>query len=133
MARTENEQKKEDVFAAYERAIKELVGEGKKPMLRECIDRALTYSAPRYYVSYLAAQRNIALMFKGIQPPVRHPMKIEMYNNIFDEFVKKGLKCKGYSYLETILNNRAPSFYIEKETFFKLIIKMLKKNKKKKK
>ena len=36
------------------------------------------------------------------------------------------LKYPGYSYLETIINNEAPSFYIEKRQFVRIINDKLK-------
>jgi len=65
-------------------------------------------------------------MYRGIQPDMYNPMKIDMYDSIFRKFVAKGLKYPGYSYLETIINNEAPSFYIEKRQFVRIINDKLK-------
>lgn len=86
----------------------------------------LYYPAPRYYITLEVAIRNISLMYRGIQPDMYNPMKIDMYDSIFRKFVAKGLKYPGYSYLETIINNEAPSFYIEKRQFVRIINDKLK-------
>lgn len=126
MARTEMPQKKKDILAAFNRAIDELRNKERPPTVNECIERAMTYPAPRYYVEYDACQRIISLMFRGIQPPMRNPMKIDMYDSIFKEFIRKGLSHDGYKYLHTIIQGQAPSFYVEKKTFFRIVEEQLK-------
>ena len=121
MAKTENWQKKDDVFKAYERAIKELGDVARRVPKNTIIEKAMSYPAPRYYITLEVAIRNISLMYRGIQPDMYNPMKIDMYDSIFRKFVAKGLKYPGYSYLETIINNEAPSFYIEKRQFVRII------------
>lgn len=90
------------------------------------IEKAMSYPAPRYYITLEVAIRNISLMYRGIQPDMYNPMKIDMYDSIFRKFVAKRLKYPGYSYLETIINNEAPSFYIEKRQFVRIINDKLK-------
>ena len=126
MAKTENWQKKDDVFKAYERAIKELGDVARRVPKNTIIEKAMSYPAPRYYITLEVAIRNISLMYRGIQPDMYNPMKIDMYDSIFRKFVAKGLKYPGYSYLETIINNEAPSFYIEKRQFVRIINDKLK-------
>ena len=126
MAKTENWQKKDDVFKAYERAIKELGDVARRVPKNTIIEKAMSYPAPRYYITLEVAIRNISLMYRGIQPDMYNPMKIDVYDSIFRKFVAKGLKYPGYSYLETIINNEAPSFYIEKRQFVRIINDKLK-------
>lgn len=133
MAKTENQQKKEDVFTAYKCAVKELLEERDFPTIKDCIDRALTYTAPCFYVTYHECKRFISLMLRGIQPPLRNPMKIAMYDDIFIKFLKHGYEYDGYKYLKKIINGPAPSFYLEKETFEKIVREMLKIARRKKK
>lgn len=118
--------KKDDVFKAYERAIKELGDVARRVPKNTIIEKAMSYPAPRYYITLEVAIRNISLMYRGIQPDMYNPMKIDMYDSIFRKFVAKGLKYPGYSYLETIINNEAPSFYIEKRQFVRIINDKLK-------
>ena len=98
MAKTENWQKKDDVFKAYERAIKELGDVARRVPKNTIIEKAMSYPAPRYYITLEVAIRNISLMYRGIQPDMYNPMKIDMYDSIFRKFVAKGLKYPGYSY-----------------------------------
>lgn len=126
MARTENPQKKEDVYKAYERAIRELGKEARYASKEAIIEKAMSYPAPRYYVSPEVAIRNISLMFRGIQPDMRNPMKIDMYDDLYRRFVRRGLRHSGYRYLETIINREAPSFFIEKSRFTRIVNEKLK-------
>ena len=97
MAKTENWQKKDDVFKAYERAIKELGDVARRVPKNTIIEKAMSYPAPRYYITLEVAIRNISLMYRGIQPDMYNPMKIDMYDSIFRKFVAKGLKYPGYT------------------------------------
>ena len=80
MAKTENWQKKDDVFKAYERAIKELGDVARRVPKNTIIEKAMSYPAPRYYITLEVAIRNISLMYRGIQPDMYNPMKIDMYD-----------------------------------------------------
>lgn len=51
MAKTENWQKKDDVFKAYERAIKELGDVARRVPKNTIIEKAMSYPAPRYYIT----------------------------------------------------------------------------------
>lgn len=106
--------------------IKELGDVARRVPKNTIIEKAMSYPAPRYYITLEVAIRNISLMYRGIQPDMYNPMKIDMYDSIFRKFVAKGLKYPGYSYLETIINNEAPSFYIEKRQFVRIINDKLK-------
>ena len=59
------------------------------------IEKAMSYPAPRYYITLEVAIRNISLMYRGIQPDMYNPMKIDMYDSIFRKFVCKKAKISG--------------------------------------
>lgn len=120
MSKTINKQKKEDVFKAYEKAIKDLGDMATLVPKDVLIEKAMSYPAPKYYITLEVAIRNISMMFRGIQPDMRNPMKIDMYENIYNRFVSKKER-KNYRELEKIINSEAPSFYIEKRQFIRII------------
>ena len=95
MAKTENWQKKDDVFKAYERAIKRIGGCCTPGSQKYDHRKAMSYPAPRYYITLEVAIRNISLMYRGIQPDMYNPMKIDMYDSIFRKFVAKRAKISG--------------------------------------
>lgn len=94
MAKTENWQKKDDVFKAYERAIKELGDVARRVPKNTIIEKAMSYPAPRYYITLEVAIRNISLMYRGIQPDIQ-PHENRHVRQYFQEICCKRAKISG--------------------------------------
>lgn len=95
MAKTENWQKKDDVFKAYERAIKELGDVARRVPKNTIIEKAMSYPAPRYYITLEVAIRNISLMYRGIQPDMYNPHENRHVRQYFQEICCKRAKISG--------------------------------------
>lgn len=118
------QQKKEDVFSAYEEAIARLGEEAKYVNKSVLLDEAMKGGAPRFYVSYERAARIISLFRKGVIPTFRQNKKLKMYRDIYALFISK--TDGSISSLRSVLEMRAPSFYINKRRFLSLVHSSLK-------
>lgn len=94
MAKTENWQKKDDVFKAYERAIKELGDVARRVPKNTIIEKAMSYPAPRYYITLEVAIRNISLMYRDTTGHVQ-PHENRHVRQYFQEICCKRAKISG--------------------------------------
>lgn len=114
-----SEQKRSDVFNAYNMAIGSLGEAAKYVSKASLVDRAMKYTAPRFYVTYERAARVISSIRKGRIPKMRNRLKFEMYRDIYHILVTKtdgSMKA-----LREVLDGEAPSFYIDRPHFERLI------------
>lgn len=121
-----NDQKRKDVFEAFGKAIKDFGEAASYVSKTALIDKAMSYPAPRFYVTYEQARRVISLMHKGFNPRISNPLKLQMYKDIYAKFLVRNGERKGYQIIRSIIDNEAPSFYIEKLHFIRLIRESLK-------
>ena len=76
------EERDRDLFRAYNEALKSL-GKMAVNVPREQIVRHVVYSiAPRFYISYEEARRNVKRIFKGYSPRCVSSTRTEMYNDL---------------------------------------------------
>ena len=76
------EERDRDLFRAYNEALKSL-GKMAVNVPREQIVRRVVYSiAPRFYISYEEARRNVKRIFKGYSPRCVSSTRTEMYNDL---------------------------------------------------
>lgn len=123
-----NRQKERDIFTAYEQAI-DFFGENARYVSKGAIiEKAMTFPAPRFYTTYEMARRHVSMLNRGARILRTNRNKVAMYKAIFERFkeLKKDEK-KDYSALETVINSPAPSFFMDKAQFKKIIYKQLKK------
>lgn len=120
------DQRNKDILKAYEKAIK-FYGEEAKHLPRNIIIEKAMEFAPRFYITYEIARRNISNMISSGRLSVKNDLKSEMYQEIFRRFKqsKRG-KYTSYSGLEKIINSKAPSFYISKYRFARIINEQIK-------
>lgn len=124
--KTIREIRKEAVVNTFFDTIKRLSQNNPLTTHKEAIERAVQSAAPRFFVTYENAQRLISLMARKKPLPKINKNKIEMYKEIFRRYMKQ---CKGrygrYEILESILQEPAPSFYLDANTFQGILYKTL--------
>lgn len=117
--------KQKHIFKAYENAIIEF-GEMAVFMPKAAlIEKAMSFGAPQFYISYDVARRVISLMEKGENVRFKNSCIESMYKEIFRRYNEKKTDKKSFLILETILKERAPSFYINKDRFLYIIYNKL--------
>lgn len=94
--------------------------------LGDVIKEAVKSSAPRFYISFENARRFISLLARKKRLPISNSNKLSMYKEIYARYLKK-IKddCSGYTILESILEEPAPSFYIDEGTFKGLLYRSI--------
>lgn len=86
--------------------------------------------APRFYVSLVHATRIISLIRRGKEISISNPNKLKMYKTLCDRFE---IECNrigvvNYKLLEDIINEKAPSFFIDMPTMRSIVYNSLKKD-----
>ena len=122
------EMRKQDVINSFYESYKEV--KKKKPFAtqNEVIEYAVKSEAPRFYVTFENARRFISLLSRKKKLPIVNENKLEMYKEIYRRYINRVKECnKRYKYmiLEKIIEEPAPSFYLEEETFRGIIYKTL--------
>ena len=122
-----NRQKEKDIFAAYEKAIS-FFGENARYITKTAIiEKAMTFPAPRFYTTYEMARRHVSMLNRGARILRTNKNKVAMFKAIFERFKElKKDERKDYSILEQIINEPAPSFFVDKAQFKKIIYRQLK-------
>lgn len=121
-----SEQRIKDITKAYYDGIKSI---GKSSVSNEDVIRSvIAKGAPRFYVSPEKAKRYISILNRGEIPKLSNPHKIEMYFEIFRRYriYVERYGIKGYSIIDDIIKEPAPSYYISISRFREIIYSQLK-------
>ena len=122
------EARKQDVVKSFFESVK-LVRKTKPYATQEEIIRhAVKSEAPRFYVTFENARRFISLMSRKKKLPLINRNKLAMYKEIYRRYAKRVKDCsKRYRYvvLEQIIEEPAPSFYLDIETFRGIVYRTL--------
>lgn len=122
------EMRKQDVINTFYESYKELKKSKPFATQNEVIEYAVKSEAPRFYVTFENARRFVSLLLRKKKLPIVNENKLEMYKEIYRRYIKQMKDCnKRYKYLilEKIIEEPAPSFYLEEETFRGIIYKTL--------
>ena len=122
------EMRKQDVINSFYESYKELKKSKPFATQNEVIEYAVKSEAPRFYVTFENARRFVSLLLRKKKLPIVNENKLEMYKEIYRRYIKQVKDCnKRYKYLilEKIIEEPAPSFYLEEETFRGIIYKTL--------
>lgn len=122
------EMRKQDVINCFYESYKELKKSKPFATQNEVIEYAVRRKAPRFYVTFENARRFISLLSRKKRLPIVNENKLEMYKEIYRRYIKQVKESnKRYKYLilEKIIEEPAPSFYLEEETFRGIIYKTL--------
>lgn len=120
--------RKQDIINSFFKTLKE---ERKtRPFItqNEVIEQAAKGSAPRFYVTFENARRFVSLLMRGKRLPIVNKNKVEMYKEIYRRYktrLKDSDKRYKYIILESIIEEPAPSFYIDEETFRGIVYRTL--------
>ena len=124
--KTIREQRKEAVINTFFETVKKMSANNPYVTNKEILAKAVHKEAPRFFVNYESARRFISLMARRKKLPVINKNKRAMYNEIYRRFKER---CKGetghYKMLEEILEEPAPSFYLDESTFQGIVYKTL--------
>ena len=126
------EMRKQDVINSFFDSLKELRKNRPFATQNEVIEHAAKKGAPRFYVTFENARRFISLLSRKKKLPLINSNKLEMYKEIYRRYmqqVKDSSKRYKYIILERIIEEPAPSFYLDEETFRGIIYKTLRKRK----
>ena len=115
-------QRAEACLEAFQRVLPQCESVG------EAFERAAKEPAPRFFIGFSTAYRCV-MELERHGKRVKEPIKAAMYDELHRRWKAKGVKH--YAGLEDIINEPAPSFYIEVSTFRALVYKALRNNKKK--
>ena len=121
------DQRRRDIFDAYEKAIKSFGDMAKYIPKSVIIEKAMTYNAPRFYVTYEIARRAISDMCKGRVPRASGDQKSKMYNEIYKRFKDVCSSQSSFVKLMDVLETETNSFYISKKQFSRIIYQQLRK------
>ena len=124
--------RKKDVISAFFETMKEVRTSNPLATQNEIIEMAVKKNAPRFYVTFENARRYISLMTRKKRLPLVNKNKMEMYREIYNRYLKRIKETSShyrYVILEKIIEEPAPSFYLDEETFRGIIYKTLRERK----
>ena len=124
--------RKKDVISAFFETMKEVRTSNPLATQNEIIETAVKRNAPRFYVTFENARRYISLMTRKKRLPLVNKNKMEMYREIYNRYLKRIKETSShyrYVILEKIIEEPAPSFYLDEETFRGIIYKTLRERK----
>lgn len=122
--------RKQDVIDCFYKSLKEVRKTKPFATQNEVIEHALKSQAPRFYVTFENARRFVSLLLRKKKLPIINENKLAMYKEIYNRYIKRVKDCsKRYKYyiLEKIIEEPAPSFYLDEETFRGIIYRTMRK------
>lgn len=132
MKETENKSirilRRNDVIEAFFDTMKEMRKKNPLATQNEVIETAVNGKAPRFYVTFENARRYISLMMRKKHIPIVNKNKMAMYKEIYNRYIKRIQDCESqyrYVILEKIIEEPAPSFYLDEDTFKGIVYKTL--------
>ena len=98
--------------------------------LEKIIEKAASNAAPRFFVSFENARRFVSMLVRKKSLPLVNKNKVELYKELFRRYKKYRQEdytstVINYTLLEKIIEEPAPSFYLDTETFRCLLYKAL--------
>ena len=122
------EMRKQDVIDCFYNSFKEVRKEKPYATQADIIKHAVNSKAPRFYVTFENARRFISMMARKKRLPFINENKLAMYKEIYKRWLQQVKDCnRRYKYiiLEKIIEEPAPSFYLDEESFRGIIYKTL--------
>lgn len=128
------EMRKRDVINSFFDSMKELRKTKPFATQNEVIEHAVKSKAPRFYVTFENARRFVSLLMRKKELPITNKNKAEMYRELYRRYRERAKDLDArykYVILEEIIEEPAPSFYLDEETFRGIVYKTLRNNSKK--
>ena len=120
------EMRKEAVVKTFFETVKQLKSKDKNVTQEEIFNNASKCAAPRFFVTFEIARRLISSMVKNRRLPIKNKNKIEMYKELYRRYMKQNKGSVGnYTILESIIEEPAPSFYLDAGSFRGIVYRTL--------
>lgn len=123
------EERDRDLFEAYNTLLKSL-GRGANFSREEIVRRVVYSVAPRFYISYEEARRNVKRIMSGRSPRCESSTRIAMYNdlaNLLASYLRRRPRTTFNDALCAVLaEKRAPRFYLSERSALLIIYRMQK-------
>lgn len=120
------EMRKEAVVKTFFETVKQLKSKDKNVTQEEIFNNASKCAAPRFFVTFEIARRLISSMVKNRRLPIKNKNKIEMYKELYRRYIKQNKGNVGnYTILESIIEEPAPSFYLDAGSFRGIVYRTL--------
>lgn len=116
-----SEMRRQHIIKAFFEAMKST---SKYPVTQDDIIRSVMMKgAPRFYIGYASARRYVSKIERGKPLGLKNKNTILMYEELHRRYkaYKDRTGIFGYSILEKILQEKAPSYYIDLKTFREII------------
>ena len=120
--------RKQDVVKCFFESLREIRKSRPFATQDEVIRYAVNSEAPRFYVTFENARRFVSLLSRKKKLPLINNNKLAMYKEIYRRYMQRVKDCsKRYKYviLEQIIEEPAPSFYLDEETFRGIVYRTL--------
>ena len=124
--------RKNDVTKVFFETMKKVRKENPHATQNDVIEKAVRSEAPRFYVTFENARRYISLMARKKHIPIVNKNKMEMYKEIYRRYLKRIQDTSNqyrFVILERIIEEPAPSFYLDEETFKGIVYRTLRERK----
>lgn len=124
--------RKNDVTNVFFETMKKVRKENPLATQNDVIEKAVRSEAPRFYVTFENARRYISLMARKKHIPIVNKNKMEMYKEIYRRYLKRIQDTSNqyrFVILERIIEEPAPSFYLDEETFKGIVYRTLRERK----
>ena len=126
--KTVRDRRKQDVLKCFFESLKEVRKSKPYATQDEVIKHAVKSKAPRFYVTFENARRFVSLLSRKKKLPLINSNKLSMYKEIYRRYMKRVKECsERYKYiiLEQIIEEPAPSFYLDENTFRGIVYRTL--------
>ena len=120
--------RKQDVVKSFFESLKEVRKTKPYATQEEIIRHAVKSKAPRFYVTFENARRFVSLLSRKKKLPLINSNKLAMYKEIYRRYVqrmKDDSRRYKYMILEQIIEEPAPSFYLDEDTFRGIVYRTL--------
>ena len=127
-----------DFLKAYKRVLNDFGNTVIPLSQRELVARVIYGGAPRFYITYEMARRNVSGILRGMPYECKNKLKREMYNDIARLTVEYRARHKRYrddfnSALMAVLSEYpAPRFYLNEKSAYNMLCTLLRRQRKEK-
>ncbi len=128
ISKTISDRRKQDVLKSFFESLKEVRKNRPYATQDEVIKHAVKSKAPRFYVTFENARRFVSLLSRKKKLPLINSNKLAMYKEIYRRYMQRVKDCSArykYIILEQIIEEPAPSFYLDENTFRGIVYKTL--------
>lgn len=118
--------RKDAVVKTFFETVKKMKSKNEKVTQEEIFSDASKCAAPRFFVTFEIARRLISAMVNKRRLPIKNKNKIEMYKELYRRYIKQSKGQIGnYTILESIIEEPAPSFYLDAGSFRGIVYRAL--------